>query len=423
MGIYSSFIQYRMATRPVCSVYATADKTATVSGSAQMPAVFSAPIRDDIVSFCHSNMAKNRRQAHGVFHLQGHMHSAESWGTGRAVARIPRISGSGTSRAGQAAFGNMCRKGRMFAPLRTWRKWHRKINTNQKRHAVASCLAASACAPLVQARGHRCDNVPELPLVADINSAESTSALLKAINSVGCGDDLARVRNSKKMRNGQGKMRNSRFTIRKGPLIVYADEDSNVAQNSRNLPGVDSCNVNRLNLLMLAPGGHIGRFMVFTPSAFNALDGLFGTYNAASEAKRGFQLNRTSMECADLARIINSDQVQSKLRAIRTSVRAHDKTKKNPLNNRAMMQRMNPNAKAAFKAAQADKTKASAARAAALKERRTKAGKAAKVARTQRFNGLAAGLEKSFQDADAVLEAERKAGLIEDESEEEESDE
>merc|ERR1712166_544344 len=118
MGIYSSFIQYRMATRPVVSVYATADKTATVSGSAQMPAVFSAPIRDDIVSFCHSNMAKNRRQAHGVFHLQGHMHSAESWGTGRAVARIPRISGSGTSRAGQAAFGNMCRKGRMFAPLR-----------------------------------------------------------------------------------------------------------------------------------------------------------------------------------------------------------------------------------------------------------------------------------------------------------------
>merc|ERR1719310_132738 len=68
------------------------------------------------------------------------MHSAESWGTGRAVARIPRISGSGTSRAGQAAFGNMCRKGRMFAPLRTWRKWHRKVNTNQKRHAVLLLL-------------------------------------------------------------------------------------------------------------------------------------------------------------------------------------------------------------------------------------------------------------------------------------------
>merc|ERR1712166_156817 len=317
MGIYSSFIQYRMATRPVVSVYATADKTATVPGSAQMPAVFSAPIRDDIVSFCHSNMAKNRRQAHGVFHLQGHMHSAESWGTGRAVARIPRISGSGTSRAGQAAFGNMCRKGRMFAPLRTWRKWHRKVNTNQKRHAVAACLAASACAPLVLARGHRADSVPELPMVANINSAESTSAMLKALTSYGAGADLARVRASKSMRNGQGNMRNSRFTIRRGPLIVYNNDDSNVAQNARNMPGVDTCNVHRLNLLQLAPGGHIGRFVIYTPSAFGALDNIFGTSTQSGVEKGGYNLNRTSMECADLARIINSDQVQSKLRAVR----------------------------------------------------------------------------------------------------------
>merc|ERR1719313_1596947 len=183
-------------------------------------------------------MAKNRRQAHGVIMTQGHQHSAESWGTGRAVARIPRIGGSGTHRSGQGAFGNMCRKGRMFAPLRTWRKWHRKVNTNQKRHAVAAALAASACAPLVFARGHRVDSVPELPLVANVNSAESTGAMLNALNSYGAGPDLARVRASKSMRNGQGKMRNSRFTLRRGPLIVYDDADANVAQNARNLPGV-----------------------------------------------------------------------------------------------------------------------------------------------------------------------------------------
>merc|ERR1711957_307914 len=128
---------------------------------------FSAPIRDDIVSFVHANMSKNKRQAHGVFHLQGHQHSAESWGTGRAVARIPRISGSGTHRSGQATFGNMCRSARMFAPLKIWRKWHRKVNITQRRHAVASALAASACAPLVMARGHRVEGVPELPLVID----------------------------------------------------------------------------------------------------------------------------------------------------------------------------------------------------------------------------------------------------------------
>ena len=76
-------------------------------------------------------------------------HSAESWGTGRAVARIPRVSGSGTHRAGQGAFGNMTRKGRMFAPLKTWRRWHRKVNIKQRRHAIASALAASAITPIV----------------------------------------------------------------------------------------------------------------------------------------------------------------------------------------------------------------------------------------------------------------------------------
>jgi large subunit ribosomal protein L4e len=63
----------------------------------------------------------------------------------------------------------------MFAPLRTWRKWHRKVNTTQKRHAVASALAASACAPLVLARGHDVNAVPELPLVVDSLNVDSST--------------------------------------------------------------------------------------------------------------------------------------------------------------------------------------------------------------------------------------------------------
>jgi large subunit ribosomal protein L4e len=91
-----------------------------------------------------SSSFRNHRQAYAVSELAGHQTAAVSWGTGRAVSRIPRVPGSGTSRSGQGAFGNMCRKGRMFAPTRAWRKWHRKINKNQKRYAVTSALAASA---------------------------------------------------------------------------------------------------------------------------------------------------------------------------------------------------------------------------------------------------------------------------------------
>ena len=88
-----------MTSRPVVSVYSR-ETQGEIVDSIPMPAVFTAPIRDDIVHFVHTNMAKNRRQAHGVNPKAGYGYAAESWGTGRAVARIPRIGGSGTSRSG-----------------------------------------------------------------------------------------------------------------------------------------------------------------------------------------------------------------------------------------------------------------------------------------------------------------------------------
>ena len=88
-----------------------------------------------------------------LFCVTGHQTSAESWGTGRAVARIPRVRGGGTHRSGQGAFGNMCRGGRMFAPTKTWRRWHRRINVNQKRYAICSAIAATGIPALVMSKG------------------------------------------------------------------------------------------------------------------------------------------------------------------------------------------------------------------------------------------------------------------------------
>ena len=44
----------------------------------------------------------------------------------------------------------------------------------------------------------------------------------------------------------------------------------------RNLPGVEVASVDRLNLLQLAPGGHLGRFCIWTKSAVEKLDKIFG---------------------------------------------------------------------------------------------------------------------------------------------------
>lgn len=48
----------------------------------------------------------------------------------------------------------MCRGGRMFAPTRVWRRWHRKINVTQKRYATVSAIAASGVPALVMSKGN-----------------------------------------------------------------------------------------------------------------------------------------------------------------------------------------------------------------------------------------------------------------------------
>lgn len=328
--------------RPLVSVFSADGESATPVAETTLPAVFSAPIRPDLVRFVHTSMAKNKRQPYAVNTVAGHQTSAESWGTGRAVSRIPRVAGGGTQRSGQGAFGNMCRGGRMFAPTRVWRKWNRKINLNQRRYAVASALAASAIPPLVMARGHQISQVPEMPLVlgGEFQSTKKTSKVMSILAKIGATEDVEKVKNSKQLRAGKGKMRNRRYTMRRGPLIIY-DEADGIQFGARNIPGVELVQVERLNLLQLAPGGHMGRFCIWTEAAFKKLDSVFGNGVEASEQKKGYVLPKSQMTNADLDRIINSDEVQSVLRAKRFV----DKTKKvkvNPLRNFKVMESLNP---------------------------------------------------------------------------------
>jgi len=342
-----------MASRPVVTVHG-ADGAAS-KDTLTLPNVFKAPIRPDIVQSVHTGMAKNKRQPYCVSEKAGHQTSAESWGTGRAVARIPRVSGGGTHRAGQAAFGNMCRSGRMFAPTKVWRKWHQKVNLNQKRFATASALAASSSAALLLARGHHVSTIPEVPLViasaafAD-GAIKKTAAAVSLLTAVGAGPELEKVRASRKLRAGKGKLRGRRHRQRRGPLVIYNPETDgkDLVRAFRNIPGVETSSVYSLNLLQLAPGGHLGRFVIWSSSAFSALDTVYGSTTEPSELKRDYLLPSNIVAQPDLAKLINSSEVQSVLRPAkggavtkRTVVQ-----KKNPLLNRQVLLRLNPYAAA-----------------------------------------------------------------------------
>merc|ERR1712080_213671 len=109
----------------------------------------------------------------------------------------------------------------------------------------------------------------------------------------------------------------------------------------RNLPGVELCQVSRLNLLQLAPGSHLGRFIVWSEGAFNELNAIYGNGERNSSSKSGYNLPRHIMSTSDVARIINSDRVQSVIRPAITSQIVHAK-KRNALKNRDVMIALNP---------------------------------------------------------------------------------
>lgn len=331
-----------MAARPLVSVYN--EKNEGTGNTVQLPAVFRAPVRPDVVRFIHTNIRKNSRQPYAVSKGAGHQTSAESWGTGRAVARIPRVRGGGTHRSGQGAFGNMCRGGRMFAPTKTWRRWHRRVNVLQKRYAMTSCIAATGVPALVMAKGHRIEGISEVPLVVNdkVEEFKKTKEAVQLLRKVGAWADIDKVYKSKALRAGRGKMRNRRRTQRLGPLVIY-NKNNGLVKAFRNIPGVNTICVNRLNVLRLAPGGHVGRFCIWTESAFKQLDTLYGTWQKPSEVKKGFNLPQQIMSNSDLGRLLKSDEIQHAIRQPK-KLKARDRhvLKKNPFKNSAIMVRLNP---------------------------------------------------------------------------------
>ena len=108
-----------------------------------------------------------------------------------------------------------------------------------------------------------------------------------------------------------------------------------------NIPGVDTIDVTKLNLLKLAPGGHVGRFCIWTESAFKKLDSIYGTWRKPSESKKNWNLPMPKMAVTDLAKLLKSEEIRKVLRAPNRKIR-RAVVKTNPLKNVRTLLQLNP---------------------------------------------------------------------------------
>ncbi|MFW9834682.1 MAG: 50S ribosomal protein L4 [Candidatus Thorarchaeota archaeon] len=257
----------------MASIKAYSLKGKPIKGTISLPSQFETPYRPDVIKRAVLSLQSRKYQPHGVDELAGKRNTAESWQTGHGRSRMPRVKGSGTGAANKAAFAPGAVGGRVAHPPEARKVLVERINKNENRLAIRSAIAASANPEFVKARGHKIDNVPQIPLIVSdkLESLSSTKDAFEALVFLGLGDDLDRARDGRAIRAGRGKMRGRKMKSPKSLLIVVG-EDSGISRAARNLPGVDIAEVHGLNAELLAPGTHPGRLVVWTKSAIERLE-------------------------------------------------------------------------------------------------------------------------------------------------------
>jgi len=238
----------------------------------RLPKIFDTPLRPDVIKRAVLAIQSHSFQRQGRNPMAGKKTTAESIGVGHGVSRIPRTKGPG----GRAALAPGTVGGRAAHPPKSEKRIWKAIPKKEKRLALFSAIAATSSKKIVAARGHSIEDVRQIPpiVTSELEKLKKTKDVEEALINLGILSDIYRVKESRKIRAGRGKMRGRKIRHAVGPLIVVA-EDEGIMKAARNIMGVDVINVNNLNAEILAPGTHAGRLTVWTNSAVEKLSELY----------------------------------------------------------------------------------------------------------------------------------------------------
>jgi large subunit ribosomal protein L4e len=242
-------------------------------GEIELPKVFEEPLREDLIKRAFLTIQANKRQPYGTDIMAGKRTSAHYHGyrrhrwtmMSREMARMPRLHGKiPLQQMFRARFVPQAVKGREAHPPKVEKIWEKKMNKKEKQKAVKSAIAATAMKEVVMKRGHKVENLKELPIVVEdkIQELKKSKELLEFLKKVGLEKELERIKKK--------KIKGKKYRKKVGPLIVVS-EDKGISKAAKNL-GLDVCLVNNLNAEILAPGAMPGRLTIWSKSAIEKLE-------------------------------------------------------------------------------------------------------------------------------------------------------
>jgi len=255
-------------------------KDGKAAGKHKLPSQFQEEVRSDLIKRAVQVIESHDRQPYGSDPMAGLKQS--TWVSrrrrkyrgsyGQGISRVPRkiMSRRGTriNWVGAEAPGTV--GGRRAHPPKASKVWDKKINTQERKKAIRSAIAATIDPSIVKGRGHK---IPDTyPFILDdfIETEKKTREVIKLLETIGFADDLGRA-SERRIRAGKGTMRNRRYKESKSVLLVVADT-CDLSKSAANVPGVEVVPVKKLNAMLLAPGSDIGRATLFTKKALMTME-------------------------------------------------------------------------------------------------------------------------------------------------------
>jgi len=242
-----------------------------------LPAVFSAPIREDIVAKVLE--AKKSAQPYAPALNAGKQHSAKGqlvhrrhvWKSqyGRGISRVARkiLTRRGSQFNWIGAFAPNTRGGMRAHPPRVTSIINtKKINKKEMQIAFSSAISATASKKEIERRYARINKFDkDVPLIVDskftsLKAKDILSNLKKIL-----GEKLFEIgMKDKKIRRGKGKLRGRKYKRSAGGLLVIGKDE----KLKTNL--IDVKNIKNLGIEDLAKGG-LGRLTIYTEQAIKDL--------------------------------------------------------------------------------------------------------------------------------------------------------
>ncbi|MFB6111826.1 MAG: 50S ribosomal protein L4 [Halobacteriaceae archaeon] len=243
------------------------DLDGSATDEVALPDVFAEPVRADLIRRAVLAAQANRKQPHGADAFAGLRTPAESPGSGRGQAHVPR-NRRGPRGEQQGARVPQAVGGRKAHPPKAEAEPGEDLNDKERKAAIRSAIAATADGDRVAERGHAFDEGLELPIVVDDAFEElvKTQEVVAFLEATGLHADIERADDGRTVRAGRGTTRGRKYQEPSSILFVTS-ADNGPSKAARNLAGADVATGREVNAEDLAPGADPGRLTVWTEAA------------------------------------------------------------------------------------------------------------------------------------------------------------